>query len=355
MHTKPAMHFRQLLYKLTHWEQWHYDVKYIPLYPCWLWYCLRCRSLWFLSASNPVLPFGGWDGESKWKMYAQLPKEFYPKSVLVKHGAREQEAERLLQQFSFPVAVKPDAGLMGLLFRKLDTPEQWRQYHRAMPVDYIIQELVTDPVEVSVFYYRYPGLQQGTITGFVHKQGLEVTGDGRSDLDALLQQLVNRPGFKLEEWRLKHKDHLHEVIPDGTVFKLAWVANLSRGARLVSLDNEKDSRLLQWFDRISHHAQFFYGRYDIKCRSIAALKNGAFKILEFNGAGAEPHHIYGNGNNLLQAYRIVLHHWAAMAEIAQLHHRNGVRYWPFGKGFTRIARARKQLRLLKELDRKIPV
>src|SRR5688500_14301509 len=125
------MTFRQLLYKLTHWEQWHYDVKYIPLYPFWLWYCLQCRSLWFFSASNPVLPFGGWDGESKWKMYGQLPEEFYPTSVLIQNGMPETEAEQLLAQFSFPIAVKPDAGLMGLLFRKLDTPEQWRVYHRS--------------------------------------------------------------------------------------------------------------------------------------------------------------------------------------------------------------------------------
>lgn len=349
------MTFRQLLYKLTHWEQWHYDVKYIPLYPCWLWFCLQCRSLWFFSASNPVLPFGGWDGESKWKMYAQLPKEFYPKSVVVKNGTPEPEAEQLLSQFSFPIAVKPDAGLMGLLFRKLDTPEQWREYHRSMPIDYIMQELVTDPIEVSVFYYRYPGQQEGRITGFVHKEGLEVTGDGRSDLDTLLQQLVNRPGFKLDEWRLKHKDRLQQVIPDGVVFKLAWVANLSRGGRLISLEKEKDGRLLQCFDRISEHAQFYYGRYDIKCVSIDALKKGQFKILEFNGAGAEPHHIYGNGNNLLQAYRIVLDHWAAMAKIARIHHRSGVPYWPFDKGLSRIAQAKKQLKLLKALDRQILV
>jgi hypothetical protein len=349
------MRFRQLLYKLTHWEQWHYDVKYIPLYPCWLWYCLRNRSLWFLSASNPVLPFGGWDGESKWKMYEQLPKEFYPKTVRIQKGTSLSDAELQLREFSFPVAVKPDAGLMGLLFRKLDSLEQWRDYHRSIPIDYLIQELVTDPLEVSVFYYRFPGQQNGTITGFVYKEGLEVRGDGISDLDTLLQQLVNRPGFKLDEWRLKHKDHLQEVIPKGAVFKLAWVANLSRGGRLVSLEKEKDSRLLQWFDRISHHAQFFYGRYDIKCSSVEALKNGQFRILEFNGAGAEPHHIYGNGNNLLQAYRIVLQHWHAMAEIARIHHCNGVPYWPFRQGLERIAQAKKQLKLLKTLDRKILV
>lgn len=349
------MRFRQLLYKLTHWEQWHYDVKYIPLYPFWLWYCLRCRSFWFLSASNPVLPFGGWDGESKIKMYARLPDQFYPKTVVVSSGTPEREAEQLVAAFSFPLAVKPDAGLMGLLFRKLDTVEQWREYHRCMPMDYLVQELVTEPLEVSVFYYRYPGEQSGTITGFVHKEGLEVTGDGKSDLDSLFQQLLNRPGFKLDEWRQKHKDRLQLVIPEGEVFRIAWVANLSRGGRLVSLEQEKDTMLLQWFDRISHHAQFYYGRYDIKCKSVEALKNGQFKILEFNGAGAEPHHIYGNGNNLLQAYRIVLHHWAAMAKIARLHHRNGVPYWPFGKGLARIGNARRHLKQLKELDRKILV
>src|SRR5215203_164666 len=74
------------------------------------------------------------------------------------------------------------------------------------------------------------------------------------------------------------------------------------GAQLVSLEKEKDEQLLQLFDTISHTANFYYGRYDIKCTSLNELKEGNnFCIVEFNGTGAEPHHMYGNRNNFIEA------------------------------------------------------
>ena len=61
-------------YRLTHWETWYYITKYIPLAPVWLWYCLRARSCWFFTPSNPTLTFGGFEGESKKEMYDQMRK-----------------------------------------------------------------------------------------------------------------------------------------------------------------------------------------------------------------------------------------------------------------------------------------
>ena len=70
--------------------------------------------------------------------------------------------------------LKPDIGTMGFMFRKIDNINQLKKYHNKMPSDYIIQELITYPLEVSVFYYRFPNQQKGTITGFIKKEFLEV-------------------------------------------------------------------------------------------------------------------------------------------------------------------------------------
>jgi hypothetical protein len=222
-----------------------------------------------------------------------------------------------------------------------------------MPCHYIIQELVDYPIEVSVFYYRYPDQAKGHITGFVRKEMLEVKGDGRATLDELLNQFQNRPGFQPEEWRLKHKNRLQEIIPEDEIYRLSWVANLSRGGRLVNLEHEKDDRLLEVFDSLSHYnGNFYYGRYDIKCRSIEDLKNGKnFSILEYNGSGAEPHHVYGNGNNLFQAYRILIHHWKVLAAISRHNHKKGIRYWRFREGLSFLKDAKKHFKTLKQLDR----
>ncbi|MDP4149556.1 MAG: LysE family transporter [Bacteroidota bacterium] len=345
---------RAMAYRLAHWETWHYLAKYIPLAPVWLWHCLRSGSAWFFTPSNPSLTFGGFEGESKMEMFEQLPAGTYPKSVLIPHALAIHELEIKLSAgaFNFPLAVKPDVGMMGFMFRKIDSLEKLIEYHQKMPVDYIIQDLVRWPLEVSVFYYRMPNEKKGAITGFIRKEFLQVTGDGVRTLWELLLDYP-RVRFRLEEMRSKHESRLHEIIPAREIFILSNALNLSRGGKLVSLEHEKDERLLGVFDGISHYAgHFYYGRYDIKCASIDALKRGEnFSILEYNGCGAEPHHIYGNGNTLFQAYGIVLHHWKMLARISRYNHKMGVPYWGFRRGWVFLRKAKRHFKMLRELDK----
>ena len=339
--------------RLYRWETWHYLGKYIPIMPVWLWYCLKSRSFWFFTASNPTLTFGGFEGESKKEMYDQLPPGTYPKTVFINH---EMDFNRVLKiveknDFAYPFAVKPDVGMMGFMFRTIGNEEEFRQYHNLMPADYLVQEFVDYPLELSVFYYRFPNERKGNITGFIRKDYLSVTGDGTS---TLLELIINydRVRFRQEEMKSKHRDKLNNIIPEGEVFYLSRALNLSRGGKLVSLAHEKDERLLKVFDDLSHYAgYFYYGRYDVKCKSIEDLKQGKnFSILEYNGSGAEPHHIYGNGYTLIEAYGIVLQHWKVLYAISKYNERNGIEYWEFRKGYKFLRKAKKHFRQLKQLD-----
>ena len=347
---------KKAVYRLTHWETWDYRVKLIPLIPVWLWHCGRARSWWFFTPANPTLTFGGFEGETKREMYDQLPPDLCPKSIYVSPKTSTDEVEESVADSfdGYPVAVKPDVGMMGLLFRVINSANELRLYHEQMPVEYIVQELITYPIEVSVFYYRFPGESTGTITGFVRKDFLEVTGDGQSTLWELIGQYP-AVRFRLDEMRAKHANRLEYVVPDGDVYCLSNALNQTRGGRLVSLAREKDERLLSVFDALSHYAgHFYFGRYDVKCASIDDLKAGRnFSILEFNGAGAAPHHVYGNGNSLWQAYKIVLHHWSVLARISRQNHARGVDYWPFQRGWDQIKAAQIHLQVLKELDRSL--
>jgi hypothetical protein len=348
---------KTFFYKLAHWETWHYHLKYIPLYPAWLWYCLRARSFWFFTPSNPTLTFGGFEGESKKEMYDQLPPGSYPQSIYISLTLSFDEVKVLLAgtTIQYPFAVKPDVGMMGFLFRKIETEEDLRIYHQVMPAAYILQELVQYPLEVSVFYYRMPNEARGSITGFIRKEFLQVTGDGTSTLLELIESYP-RVRFRQEEMKSKHKDKLHHIIPANEIYCLSYALNLSRGGRLVNLEAEKDEQLLHVFDELSHYAKhFYYGRYDIKCTSIEDLKQGKnFSILEYNGSGAEPHHVYGNGNTLIQAYGILLHHWKMLYRISVINHRNGIQYWSFKQGWKFLKEAKKHFKVLKQLDTEFP-
>ena len=344
---------KSIFFRLRHWETWHYLAKYIPVMPVWLWYCIRARSFWFFTSSNPTITFGGFEGESKKEMFEQLPQQYYPKTIYISPSLSFEEAEQLIRinNLTYPVAVKPDVGMMGLMFRKIETPEKLRPYHTKMPVKYIIQEYINYPLEVSVFYYRLPSEKKGTITGFLKKEILTVTGDGSSTLWELIRN-YSRVRFRLEEMKAKHESRLNDIIKEGEIYCLSDALNLSRGGKLISLANEKDDDLLKVFDDISHYAKhFYYGRYDIKCASIDDLKKGKkFFILEFNGCGAEPHHIYGNGHTLLQAYKIVLQHWKMLYTISVLNHKRGIGYWKFLRGWQFLKNAKKHFRMLKQLD-----
>jgi hypothetical protein len=319
----------------------------------WFWYCFKSRSFWFFSSSNPSITFGGFEGESKREMYEQLPPLSFPKTFYIKHDLSfaEVESEISGNGFTFPFIVKPDIGMKGILFRKIENEEQLRKYHDRIPVEYIIQELVELPVELSVFYYRHPAQASGTISGLIKKELLEVYGDGVSTLWQLILQHP-RAKFRLEEMRHRHEHRLDRVLAKGQHFYLSYAGNHNRGARFINLQDEIDEKLLAVFDQLSHfNGNFYYGRYDIKCTSLEDMKDGKnFSILEFNGCGAEPNHIYDCNMTIGQAYREILKHWKVLYEISKYNHENGTPYWSFQKGRRFLKVSHRHFRMLAKYD-----
>lgn len=349
-----TMALRNKLASIFNWERWPFKVLYFPLTFVWFWYCVKSKSLWFFSSSNPTLTFGGFEGESKREMYDQLPPETIPETIYISNQLPfpEAEAEMIKHGFGYPFVVKPDVGMKGILFRKIDDREQFEKYHNRMPVEYIIQQMITYPIEISVFYYRHPASATGIISGMIQKELLEVTGDGSS---TLLQLILQHPRAKLrlDEMKQRHEHRLDRVLEAGRQFYLSYAGNHNRGARFINLSHEIDNTLLAVFDKLSHYnGNFFYGRYDIKCQSIKDLKEGKnYSIIEFNGCGAEPNHIYDNNQSLLQAYKEILKHWKALYQISKFNHENGTPYWSFKRGYQFLNNAKAHFKLLEKFDR----
>ena len=346
-----------MLYRISHWETWDWRIKYIPLVPFWVWHCIRSGSFWFFTPSNPTLTFGGFEGETKEEIYKQLPIESYPTSIYISaHSNFDFLKELVERKFTYPIAVKPNIGRMGFMFRVLNDHSELELYHKTMPIDYLVQDYVNYPLEVSVFYYRFPNQQKGVVTGFIKKESLQVMGNGNFTLQQLMR-IYPRIRFRLAEMEAKHKQHLNIVIPYGEIFYLSYALNLSRGGKLVSLEHEKDENLLAVFDKLSAFSKtLYYGRYDIKCQSVEDLKQGKnFSILEFNGSGAEPHHVYGNGFTLFQACKILALHWNVLCNISRLNHKNGVQYVKFLDGWRLMKACRKHFAILRRLDSDFPV
>ena len=286
-------------------------------------------------------------------MYDQLPPHLVPRTIYILHDAPYPEVKKRISSagFTFPFVVKPDIGMKGILFRKIDNEEQLIRYHERIPVEYIVQDLVKLPVEVSVFYYRYPWEKKGVVSGFIDKELLHVKGDGVSTLQELVQAHP-RARFRMDEMEHRHGHRFGRIIPKGEIFYLSYAGNHNRGAHFTNLHKEIDAQLHKVFDDLSHYTdKFYYGRYDIKTTSIEDLKQGKnFLILEFNGCGAEPNHIYDCGMSIWEAYRVILQHWKALFLISRYNHQHGTPYWSFRRGWNFLRQSSRHFKMLEKYD-----
>ncbi len=344
---------KSIIKKITHWEAWPFKLIYAPITPVWLYYIVRSGYVWFFTPSNPKLTFGGMEGEPKKEMYDLLPKHLYPPTfnVLPKEDFKSIETKLAENKIEYPLIVKPEVGGQGILFRKLDTPDELQHYHSLMPFEYIVQQLVHYPMEVSVFYIRHPKDAKGIVTGFLHKIPMQVLGDG---IQTLEQLILNHPkGQKrTEELYSKHKENWNSILPAGEKYMLSYAANHNRGAQFIDLKEHIDEKLASVFDGLSLSINdFFYGRYDIMCTSIGDLKNGSnFTILEYNGCGAEPNHIYDTGYTLIAAYKEILKHWKALFAISRYNKQQGIQPWPRQKGKKFLSDTKKLYAEMKRVD-----
>jgi hypothetical protein len=317
---------------------------------------LRSQSVWFFTSANPSITFGGFEGEPKDEMFTALPKEYYPNTIYIKPG---EDFNGLLEKIKsagllFPFAVKPNIGNSGLLFRKIRSVEQLQEYHALLDVDYMVQAFVNYPVELGIYYYRMPGEAKGTITGFLQKIPMFVTGNGKYTLEELVLQIPNGKK-RVEDIRKHHEAFWHKVIPSGQNYQLSDAANRTQGGQFRDLSHEIDEALYQIVDGLSHAAGgWYFGRWDIMCSSVADFKQGKkFAVLEFNGVGAAPNHIYQNGYTLRAAYGEVLKCWKAMYAISRANRQKGVEPWPAMQGWRFLQQALRHLEHIRAKDNQL--
>ncbi len=174
------------------------------------------------------------------------------------------------------------------------------------------------------------------------------------DKSTLLQLICHdqRACLRETEMRQRHAASLNEVIPAGKKYILSIAGNHNRGARFINLHHEIDEALCNVFDAISlQSGHFYYGRYDLKCTSVADLKLGKnIQILEFNGTGAEPNHIYDSGMRYTHALKVIARHWHDMYHIGRINFMNGVPYWSYWKGRKHLKKANRFFAMLKKAD-----
>jgi hypothetical protein len=343
--------------KIVDWERWPYDVIYLPIDIFWLWFGLKAGHFWYFTPVNPTLIFAGFEGGSKKEMYGQLPSWSYPTSIFISPSLPFTEVKKNMSEagLQFPVVVKPDSGMAGVLFRIIKDEEHLKIYHAAVGELYVLQKCISTGLEYSVYYIRYPGETKGMITGLIVKDYLHVVGDGRQPLSALINENPVAK-YKLDKLKKMHTLKWNEIIPAGEKYLLDPAGNHNTGAKFVNLNHEIDQKLCDVFDRISNETvHYYFGRYDLKCTSLDDLKNGKnIDILEFNGAGAAITHVFDRNMSYFNALKEIVRHWRHLYKIGKINNKKGVPYWGFWKGYRFMQKAKRNFRRMSAIDKQIP-
>jgi hypothetical protein len=341
--------------RLLHWEYWSFNVIYIPIYPIFIFLCLRARSFFFFAASNPKIKNGGFLGESKKEIYALVPPAFQPKTIFFSKGTDpvailEQLADKGL---SFPMIGKPDIGARGRGVKKLDDEAAVKSYAYNSPADFHIQQFISYEYETGIFYYRIPGHDRGNISGIVHKEFLKVKGDGKKNIRDLLKTNP-RAILQLQRLGITEPAMLNRVLPPGEVFTVVPYGNHSRGALFLDDSASVNEKLVSMIDEICQQIPLFYfGRMDIRYQSRRLLEEGKlFSILEVNGAGSEPTHIYDPHHSIFFAWKEIIRHWVLLFKISRANHRLGYRYLSVAEGIRMFRKDKADSEILEAMQKK---
>jgi hypothetical protein len=274
---------------------------------------------------------GGMFGESKFDVIRKIPSEYAPKTIFIKTPVDSQVVQAAIAQagLTYPLIFKPDIGERGFMVCRINTANEIKDYVRNIRVDFLVQECVLLPLEFGVFYTRFPEEEKGKVTSVVAKEMLSVTGDGKATLKELIF-CSDRAKLQWERLKVSHAQYLDTIVEPGQKIELVSIGNHAVGTTFLDANHLINDRLHQTFNLISNNIEgFYFGRFDLRCSCINDLYSGKVKILELNGCGAEPAHIYDPDFPFLKAVYVLVMHWDVIYKIAQANKRRGATYITF--------------------------
>jgi pimeloyl-ACP methyl ester carboxylesterase/membrane protein DedA with SNARE-associated domain len=316
--------------RLVRWEYWPWWMVYLPVAFWVLLLGLRHRSLSLFTLANPGIPTGGFVGESKGDLLAQMPAAVVPGWIRL--GAEDSVAARRAQVAAFldrpgvdlPLVLKPDVGERGFGVRVMRTAEEIDDYLGEAIGATLVQEWVSGE-EFGVFYIRRPGEVRGRITSVTRKILPTVTGDGHTTLDRLILGDARAVCYA-HPFLASHADALQSVPGQGEVVPLGDLGTHARGAQFLDGRDLVTADLEAAVERIARSVDGFYlGRFDLRAPSEEGLKRGEdLRVLELNGVTSEEAHIYDRRYGVFHAWKTLMEQWSTAFAIGSANRARGL-------------------------------
>lgn len=324
--------WRIRLARWRRWEFWPGGVFYVPIIGYIVARAVLTGALTRFTAVNPgVSHAGGLIGEAKHEtldpLAAGQPDFVAPFIRLPADLPPAQRIRRALvfgaeQTTPWPLVLKPDCGERGRGVRIAHSAGAVHDYLTRLHVDVLVQAYVPGS-EFGVFYVRRPG-EAGQVTSIVEKQFPQIIADGRR---SLAQLILAHPRARLVAPMLFDRlaDQLDEVPARDARIPIADVGSHCRGSVFVDAGALRSEALTARIRALADAIDGFdFGRFDVRAESAEALAAGrGFRVVEVNGASAEPAHVYHPGTPLWRGVTTFCAAWHDMYRIGQANARAG--------------------------------
>ena len=129
--------------------------------------------------------------------------------------------------------------------------------------------------------------------------------------------------IQLDTLRKTFGEELQTILKAGEEYLLVPYGNHSRGAKFLDVSDLIDEKLVSTINEICRQIPgFYFGRMDVRYNTWEELKQGKnFSIIELNGAGSEPTHMYDPKHSIFFAWKEIIRHWNILLKISMLNHK----------------------------------
>ncbi len=309
--------WHRLADRLNH-EYWPWQLIYFPVWPFYLYQAVRQRCAVFFTNVNPAIDMGGFFGESKAAIYALLPEQCYPKTVVVPPNTPVDDVLRVHRAagIPFPLIVKPDVGERGAGVMRITDEVALVRALANQPHDLLMQALASGSQEFGLMFAKDPASGRTELLSVCGKRFLSVTGDGERTIAELLARSW-RGKKQLERLGHLHGDGLQAIPSNGELVTVEPIGNHCRGTTFFDARHLAAPRLLEAVDEImSGTVGVHYGRFDVRSESEEALSEGRFTVIELNGVSSEPGHIYDPAYSIFRCWAELLRHVRRLGPIS---------------------------------------
>ncbi len=278
------------------------------------WFCLSLyyRSFTLPCLVNPTIFMGGMANETKTSIFEQIDKtplkEHLPLyRTLHNQNLTEEQLKQAIQEMGidFPMIAKPDISCKGLGIKLVDNMACLLDYVRDYPKGekFLLCEFIDYPEEIGIFYVRFPETNQVILPSLTLKYPFLLSGDGKKTIHQLLRENDGSRRL-LPLCKKRYGEKLEEILPEDCYFRATAMGSHTLGSIFRDGEDLIDDALFAQVKKLAEGLpDFYYGRFDIRCRSLDDFKKGKnFKIMELNCASAEMTHIWDPDGSLWRAW-----------------------------------------------------